>query len=55
MSKKTLKLDLLDKKLLYELDIDARQPLTKLSKNKLDTPSIKCIVLKTTQYRYYIR
>jgi DNA-binding Lrp family transcriptional regulator len=35
-----LNLDLLDKKLLYELDIDARQPLTQLSKKVRASPSV---------------
>jgi len=35
-----LKLTLLDKKLLYELDIDARQPLTVLSKKVRASPAV---------------
>ena len=37
---KPLKLTLLDRKLLYELDIDARQPLTKLSKKVRASPAL---------------
>jgi len=40
MTKKPLKLDLLDRKLLYELDIDARLPLTKLGKKVRASPAV---------------
>ena len=39
MSKNILKLSLLDKKLLYELDINSRQPLTQLSKKVRASPA----------------
>lgn len=39
MSKNALKLSMLDKKLLYELDINARQPLTQLSKKVRASPA----------------
>ena len=35
-----IKLSMLDKRLLYELDIDARQPLTKLSKKVRASPAL---------------
>ena len=40
MSEKNIKLNLMDKKLLYELDIDARQPITKLAKKVRASPAV---------------